>query len=461
MLDHLVHFVEGLGHWAYLVVFLAVTLESAAFLGFVVPGETLVLLGGFLAAQGILDPFRLAALVCFGAILGDSIGYEVGRHFGREWLLAHGRWVGLTEARLRRVDDFFHAHGGKTVLIGRFSAFLRALTPFIAGASRMKYLRFLLYNALGGIIWSIIFVALGYLFGASWHLVEHWAGRAGAVLGGGLVLVILLVLLWRWMIHHEQGIRQRWARFLERPRVVSLRRRFAPLIEFLQARLTPGGYLGLHVTVGALVLIAAAWVFGGIAQDVVSGDPLTIIDRRVEIWLNHRTTPALTSAMFAISTLGSMAFVGGVAIVVALVLAWQRNWYKLLALLLSVPLGAMLNVLLKHIFHRHRPELERPLVHLTTYSFPSGHADASTLIYGLLAIFLVQYLQSWRWRTLVVLAAILLVLAIGFSRLYLGAHYLSDVLAAYAEGVAWLAICLTAVATLRHGDKRDNARRRT
>ncbi len=449
MLDRLINLVSQLGYWGYLVVFLAVTLESAAFLGFVVPGETLVLVGGFLAAQGLLDWGDLMVFVCTGAILGDTIGYEVGRHLGQERLLRAGRWIGLRQEHLEKVEAFFHRHGGKTVFLGRFTALLRALTPFVAGASGMPYPRFLLYNAAGGIVWGIAFVLIGYCVGASWRVVGHWIGQAAAVVGGLLMLVLVLGWLWRWLVRHEEGIRRWWERCLQRPRVAAFRQRFALQLAFLQARLTPGGYLGLSLTVGIVVCIAAVWLFGGIAQDVIAGDPLTVVDVQVAQWLHEHATPALTDLMRCITRLGSGPVITAIAVVVALRWAWRRQWYRLLDLVLVVPGGALLNVLLTHIFHRPRPTFAHPLVHLSSASFPSGQTVAAALLYGLLACFAVQSIPQWRWRILSVLAAFLLVVLVGFSRLYLGAHYLSDVLAAAVEGVAWLAMCLTALETLR------------
>jgi membrane protein DedA with SNARE-associated domain/membrane-associated phospholipid phosphatase len=449
MLDHLIRLVSHLGHWGYLIIFLGALLESAAFLGLVVPGESLVLLGGFLAAQGVLDVGDLLTLVAVGAIIGDSIGYELGRHFGRSWLLRHGRWAGLRARHFAPVDAFFEHHGGKTVFIGRFVGFLRALSPFVAGSSGMHYPRFLMYNVLGAVLWSVAFVLLGYFLGASWRLVEHWIGPASAILGGLLLLVIVLGWLWRWTIRHESDVKARWATLINFPRVLAFRRRYAPALEFLQARLSPSGYLGLRLTVGVLVILAAGWAFGGVAQDVLAGDPLTLIDKRVAVWLHEHATPSLTVVMRRITVLGSADFVAVAAALLGLVLAVRRRWYRLLELALTVPGGAVLNVLLKHVFRRPRPVFEHPLLGVTVhgYSFPSGHANAAMLLYGFLAFLIVQMVRGWRWRALVVLSTVFLIVLVDFSRMYLGLHYLSDVLGANAAGLAWLALVLTGVNT--------------
>ena len=197
MLEHLLGLVARLGEWAYLIVFLAAALESSAFVGLVVPGESLVMAAGFLAAAGLLDLADLLPLVAPGAVLGDSVGYELGRWLGRDFLARHGPRVGLRPARLARLDAFFLRHGGKTVFLGRFLGFARALAPFLAGASGMPYGRFLRYNVLGAVLWATAVVVVGYLVGQSWWLVERWIGRGSWILAGLVVLAIAAVWLWR------------------------------------------------------------------------------------------------------------------------------------------------------------------------------------------------------------------------------------------------------------------------
>jgi len=183
LIDHLLDFFWRVGHWSYLLLFLGAALESSAFLGFLVPGETIVILGGVLASAGVLNLWNTMIVVTVGAIIGDSIGYELGRHLGRPWLERHGRLVGMHGGVLARVDELFARHGGKAVLLGRFVGFLRAMAPFVAGASRMPYPAFLLYNATGAVVWAVAFVLLGYFLGESWAIAEKWIGRAGLVLG--------------------------------------------------------------------------------------------------------------------------------------------------------------------------------------------------------------------------------------------------------------------------------------
>jgi membrane-associated phospholipid phosphatase len=276
-----------------------------------------------------------------------------------------------------------------------------------------------------------------------------WIGVASEVVGGALLLAIALIWLWRWLGRHEADVKRRWQAVADHPRMVDLRRRFAPQLEFLLHRLSPQGYLGLHLTIGVLLIIGASWLFGGIAQDVVAGDPLTVIDKIVAEWFHERRTPGLTTTMQLVSGLASPIWVTGVATVTALVLWRKRYWYRLLALGIGLTGGMVLDFLLKIVFHRHRPSFEDSYLIFQGYSFPSGHTMAATLLYGLLAAFAVMALEVWRWRVGAVLGAFTMVLLVGFSRVYLGAHYPSDVLGAAAAGFAWLVLSLTAVDTLR------------
>lgn len=447
MLQHLINLVERLGQWGYLVIFLVAMLESAAFLGLIIPGESLVLVAGFLAAQGLLDLDLLIAVVAVGAAVGDSIGYEMGRSMGRPALVQYGSRFGLTAARIDKAETFFARHGSKAVFLGRFVGFARALIPFLAGSSRMAYRKFLPYNVLGAVIWASAVTWLGYFLGASWQTAERWIGRASAVIGGILMFALLLVWLWRWAVQHEAFIRHSWDRFLQRPRIHALRVRFRPQIAFVQARLSPQSYLGLQLTVGALILIGASWLFGGIAEDVVSGDPLTLVDLRVAQWFHEHATPFLTQAMQVVTNIHGPLPVTAAVVLLAAYLAWKKNWYWLICLGATVPFGMLLNVLMKYAFHRARPGFDVPIPALTTYSFPSGHVAGATLLYGVLAGMLLARIEAWRWRVMIVLVALAMVVLVAITRLYLGVHYLSDVLAAFAEGVAWLALCLTGVHT--------------
>ncbi len=219
------------------------------------------------------------------------------------------------------------------------------------------------------------------------------------------------------------------------------------LIRFLRARLSPDGYLGLHLTIGMAVLLSAVFVFANIAEDVMERDNLVVLlDSQVMQWLQAHATPGRTAFLLVVThwhnTLGILVM----AALLTLWLAHQRQWDWVLRVALSVPLGMLLNVLLKNIFQRHRPVFDEPLLTLQTFSFPSGHTAAATLLYGIAAAWLLTKLKR-QWRAPVLLLAASLVGMVALSRVYLGVHYPSDVLAAVASSTAWLAIVLTGVST--------------
>jgi len=221
------------------------------------------------------------------------------------------------------------------------------------------------------------------------------------------------------------------------------------LIAFLRARLSPTGYMGLHLTLGVFCLIGAGWLFGSIAEDVVTADQITLIDAQIAQWLHVNATPVFIRFMLVVTHLHGTLGILGLSLLTAVFFRYKKHWYWLLTLVIAVPGGLLVNVLLKHVFQRVRPIFDDPFLTLATYSFPSGHTAGATLFYGILAAYFVCHTTSWRWRILIVFPAALLIVLVGLSRMYLGVHYLSDVLAAIAASSAWLAFSLTAISTLR------------
>jgi membrane protein DedA with SNARE-associated domain len=176
---------------AYLLIAALVFAETAVFLGFVLPGETAVLLGGVLASSGRLSLTWLLLLVVIAAVAGDTVGYEVGRHAGPR--LLRSRPLRGHHQRIEGARDFLRRRGGSAVFLGRFTAFLRAVMPALAGLSRMPYPRFLVFNAAGGLVWGVGVALLGFSAGASYRKVEAALGRGSAILLGVLVVAALLV----------------------------------------------------------------------------------------------------------------------------------------------------------------------------------------------------------------------------------------------------------------------------
>ena len=177
----------------YAVTFALVFAEDAFFIGFVLPGETAAILAGVAASQGNANLVVAIVVVVAAAILGDSVGYEIGRIFGRR--LFHLKPLRRHEHRLDDANRFLAKWGGWAIFFGRFTAFFRAVMPALAGAALMPYRRFLFFNALGGIVWGTGCVLLGYLAGDSYQAIEKYVGRGAA--GLAAVVVIALIVVWR------------------------------------------------------------------------------------------------------------------------------------------------------------------------------------------------------------------------------------------------------------------------
>lgn len=221
------------------------------------------------------------------------------------------------------------------------------------------------------------------------------------------------------------------------------------LLRFLRARLTPGGELGLHLTAGVVLLLVAVSAFGEIAEDVFGHDDITVFDQHVSRWFHLNAAEPLTSVVLFFTHLHSAPGVLAMATLTALFFHYRKAPYWLLTVVIAIPGGMLLNVLLKYAYQRARPSFEEPLLTLSTYSFPSGHAAAATLLYGVIACYVVMTSRRWSVRALAMAGAVLMVLLVGTSRVYLGVHYPSDVLAAIVASCGWLAVCITALSTLR------------
>lgn len=186
-----------------------------------------------------------------------------------------------------------------------------------------------------------------------------------------------------------------------------------------------------------VALLACVLVFGLLAWQLLARGALNQVDQQVTLWLAARRQPALTQAMLLVSTVHETGFLLGATALLAGWFGW-RHHPRWVPMLLVVPTGMLLNVLLKDGFQRARPVLELPLVHYATYSFPSGHATGSTVFYGALCAVVFTRTRSHGKRTAAVAGAMAMVLLVCFSRVYLGAHYLTDVSAGVSVGLAWL-----------------------
>lgn len=432
--------------WAYVLVGLLALAEGGLLVGLFLPGEASLLIGGVLAYQGRASLTIMILVACAGAIVGDSMGYELGRHFGRRLERTRiGRRIG--EERWNKARDYVRKRGGRAVFFGRFLGFLRSLVPPVAGDAGVAYPRFLAANAAAGVIWAGGFVLLGYAAGGSWRVIKAYSGTASAVLLALLALAAALFYGARRVAVHAPAWRERWRAFLARPPVRALRRRYASQIDFLRRRFEPGPRLGLYLTISVAVAAGTAWIFGALLLGVLDANEIMLFDEPIVRWVARHRDPAMNDVMKVVTFLGGATFVSavlGLGALIAFLITRSLKWPSFLAMVLVGGLG--IYTAIKPIIGRVRPDID-PLVDPGGFSFPSGHATASAAMLSALA-YLFSRKRSWGVTVWIWTLAAFAALLIGFSRVYLGVHWPTDVLAGFALGSFWTATAVSATSLL-------------
>ncbi|MFH1817544.1 MAG: VTT domain-containing protein [Pseudomonadota bacterium] len=421
--------------WAYATVFLAALTESLAVVGLFIPGALVMFGAGAVVAVGSLELWATLAWAAAGAVAGDAGSYWLGHHYRAE---LPNRWPFRRYPKLlEKGTAFFHRHGGMSIFLGRFVGPIRPVIPAVAGMLGMPPARFYAANILSALGWAPTYILPGVVFGAS-------LGLAGAVATRlALILVLLLILIWSgiWIASRsviwlqpraEQSLSQlqTWASSALPARSWSFRGMVASLLD-------PARPESRALLVFAAVLIAAAWMFFGVIEDVVTGDPLVLVDKTAYHLLQGLRTPLGDSVMIALTELGDAAVTLPVVAAVLLWLVWKRAWRPAVYWLAAASFGAALTVILKAGFGLPRP---LPMYDGSiAFGFPSSHAAMSIVIFGFLAVLAAREL-SLRGQLAVYSVVVLLAGLIAFSRIYLGAHWLSDVLGGLSFGVAWVAL---------------------
>jgi undecaprenyl-diphosphatase len=440
---------KALGQGTYALVGAMAFLETGAFVGLIAPGEFTVIVGGVIAGQGEIALVPLLGIVWLCCVLGDSASFFIGRRLGRQFLEKHGPRVKITHERLEQVDGYFDKHGGKTILIGRFIGLVRAVAPFIAGASGLAYRRFLPYSVIGTGLWGSFYTLLGYFFYESFDKVAGIAGRATLVFA--VLVGTIVAIVWATRKLRDPEDRARFEAWLERQAERPLLKPFArvlrpvwqralaptyriaaPRIRFLLKRLTPGD-LGLELTTAFAIAGVGAYVFTAYTVHIADHLGPTGLDGRVvDVARDLRTATGIDIAKI-VTVLGSLPATAALVALGALLLAIRRRPVELVVLVL----GALAIYAVVHITKGavDRPRPPQPLTGSSGAAFPSGHAAYSTC-YVAMAVIAARILPGLASRAGLVVGAVVAAAAIGASRAYLNVHWWSDVLAGWALGAA-------------------------
>lgn len=447
ILHGLIAFIDANPSIAYGTAFLAALLEALPVAGSVIPGATIVVAISALVPSGAVSLWPLLGCTALGAVAGDGISYWLGRRYQRRILEL---WPFTRYPQLvARSEAFLQRHGAKSVITGRFVPALRPFVPVFAGILNMPPRRFYAANVVSALLWAPAHVLPGAALGATLSLAAGMAGKLAIL----LLLAAALVAGVVWLAL----------------RVISA---LIPLLQRLAQRLltwAAGGDTALHRQVRSLldpdrpelrglalagaILVGSIWLFLGVLEDVVTGDPLVRADAAIYGFLQTLRTELGDTIMTGITELGDVRVVVPVAVVGFLWLAAQRAWHAALYWAGAIALGSLFNSSIKAMLSRSRP-LDGLYEGVSALSFPSGHATVNAVIYGFLCILVTREIRP-AFRLPLIAAGITFVLLIALSRLYLGAHWFSDVIAGLSFAGAW--ITLLGIAYLRHRPPRLHA----
>ncbi len=415
---------------AYAMVFLLALSESIPIVGVIVPGSAAIVAISALTPTGAVRLWPLLVAATAGAVAGDGFSFWIGYAYRREILKV---WpLNRYPELVARSEAFVARHGDKSVFLARFTPGVRAFIPLLAGMLGMSAGRFYAANVVSALAWAPSNVLPGVIVGESLDLL----GAAAKPLG--ILFVLLTILTWfmvqavrltvrrgvPWLMGAAEGLREWAAAGDSRSRTI--------VIKLLDPSRPDFGGLALL----ALTLVGAAWLFLGVIEDVVSGNSLVLADDAIYHSLQNLRTAPGDLVMITATEIGDSGVVVAVTVAVSLWLAWKRAWRTALYWLGAIVGVSALNTGIKVALHRTRPS-ELLESGWSAFSFPSGHSTVNVVLYGFLAFLIGRELSS-AWRLAIGFGAAFLVLLVAFSRLYLGAHWFSDVIGGLAFGTAWL-----------------------
>ena len=431
--------------WAHLAVFLVAMVESLAIVGLIVPGVIMMVGAGALIAAGALDFWPVCLWAIAGAVAGDGLSYWLGCRY-RSRLTTIWPFTRYPES-LETGVHFFEKYGGKSVAFGRFVGPVRAVIPLVAGMLGMTPGRFLLANVLSAILWAPAYLLPGIVFGASLELATEVAFRLA------LLLLALVASIWltAWLVQQifllysprakgwVEGL-LRWAEI--HPRMGEIARALAD----------PDRPDATTLATFAGILLLTTVIFALVTGLAVSGASDLALNRTVLDLALSLQTPTGDRLMAALDRFGDTAVILSLVLAVSVWLYWRGERrqisYWIAAGAFAIFAGPLLEILLRI------PGPDMGISEVSRWSFPSSHTLQAAVVYGFLAVVLAGSMsQAWRWLPYV--WATMLITAVGISSLYLGAHWLTDVIGSLTLGLAWVAAL--GLAYRRHTRIRDTS----
>ena len=412
---------------AGVVIFLIAFGDALLFIGVAIPATPLLFAVGTLVGLGHIDGTYAVICAALGAFCGDGLSYLAGRRYGDS---LRTRWPFANNPQwLERGDAAFRRHGMKSLVIGRFVGAIRPFIPAIAGMVRMPAQKYAFATGIAAMLWALAFLAPGWLFGASLDLVAAVAGRLAVVIGLVLVLVAVVwtVVLysWRWLAPRAHGLLVRLLDWSHRHPVMG---------RYSEALIDPNRRESPSLLVLAMALLFGAWGFFQLLVSVGGGEAPSRFDLAFHQMMFGLRHPLADPVMGFLATLGDPIVLGPAVAAVAAWLFWRKRrvaaWHWIAAPSFAILFAWALGWLI---------DLPKPpaATAVSGFSFPSQSVLLATTVYGFFAVLVAREMPGRR-RVWPYVVAALLVGLLGFARLYLGAHWLSDVLAGASLGLLWI-----------------------
>lgn len=407
------------------LIFLIAFLDSLVVIGIAVPALPLLFAVGTLIGLGHVDGPYAVACAAAGAFAGDAVSFWVGRRWGPRM---HEQWPFRRYPQLlERGELLFRRHGSKSILIARYVGAVRPFVPAIAGMLHMPLKRYLPVSLFAAATWSAAFLAPGWLFGASYDAVAAVADRLALVLGAMLAVLALawatVLYTWRWFDGHASALLTRalkWTR--AHPR----------LGRYAAALIDPNRPESPSLAILAACLLAIGWAWFALLTTVLMrGEPL-MLDRNVYEFMMTLRNPLADRLLAGLASIGDATVLIPAASLAMLWLLWRRRWIAAAHWLAALAFGLALTAVLEAVIDMPQP----PIAH-SGFGFPAMSVTMSTITLGFFAVLIARELpgRSRVWPYLVSGAVVAL---LGFARIYLGAHWLSDVVGGMLLGIVWL-----------------------
>lgn len=416
-------------YWAQAAAFIIALAESLPIIGTIVPGSLTMTLLGIFIGRGTLPISITLLFATLGAILGDMLGFWIGRHYNeglrKMWpFRKYPHWLTAGE-------NFFTSHGGKSILIGRFVGPVRSTVPLIAGLMRFTWGRFLFAALPSAFLWAVAYLMPGVLIGAI--SLELPKGKTFEFTMIGLGVIILLWVIF-WLIHRffyliasyiNKGIDALWSWFSEH-------HGSRLLIRGIQNRDNP---LDHHQLTMTLLSFTFALLFLILRANVVLHTSLLALNQPVFSLLQSLRTAHADTVFVCFSILCGSYVILPLSFLIVIGFALQKNWRLCLHLLTLLFLSTGAIEVFKHWYYSPRPL--GLMIYNTSSSFPSGHTTLAVSIFGFLAFYCAQCMdRKWHWLPYTLAGSLMLLVA--FSRIYLGIHWLSDICGGFLLGASIL-----------------------